>query len=173
MNIPFKSRLQCIVDIQERNNIFDSLSDEDKRKEIAYDLLYLILSGIVSGSCRKYWSDNLISIESSNLQIPFTTNLPRCEVCARGGMMLAQIRLGNHINSEGDCRYDGGIDNLKGFSMESFIDMESEYEYDSYCTPYKHNTTRKLANITCNVIHNGDFNTDDKTDYLTKWDINI
>lgn len=44
--------------------------------------------------------------------------------------------------------------------------MENEYESSYYDHPYKSHTEEKLANICYNVLVNGNFNTDDDTDYL-------
>jgi hypothetical protein len=83
-------------------------------------------------------------------------------------MMLSQIRLGNTISHRDEHRIEGSEDILKGFDMSSFEDMENEYEYDDYSHPYERRTTEKLQNICLNVIVNGDFNTEDYTDYLAK-----
>ena len=45
-----------------------------------------------------------------------------------------------------------------------FFDMKN-------ALPYPKRTWEKLANICCNVISNGNFNKEDKTDYLTEWNL--
>jgi len=173
--IQFKSQLQNIKDLEERNKLFESLSDEDKRKEIAWDSLMLIMQKIVTGSEGIYWGPELYKIKANNskqfqqiLQQP-----PTCEVCARGSMMLSQIRLGNNISSNDAVRRCGNSDNIKGFNLDNFVKMECEFERGHSNHPYDVNTTEKLANICCNVIENGNFNTEDQTDYLTKYNIEI
>lgn len=168
-NINFNSVLQQIPNLEERNIAFDAMDDQSKRQEIAWDCLQLILSGKISGSFREYWSDSLHDIgtlDSKDFQKILNDNLPNCKVCARGGMMLSMIRLGNSINSDCDSKYDGDRSIIKGFDMDSFENMELEYENNHYVHPYEKHTTDKLANICCNVIVNGNFNTEDKTDYL-------
>lgn len=168
VKIKYKSKLYRFKNIDSRNKAFDSLSDEDKRREIAWDSLQLILSEKVSASLGEYWSNGLFSIEgdSKTLQKILLNELPECRVCARGAMMLSQIRLGNSIDSSDGYREQGTDENIKGFSMNDFYNMESEYENCQYRHPYNYNTDEKLANICCNIIVNGNFNTEDKTDYL-------
>ena len=173
--IPFTSVLQPIQNIQERNNKFHSLSDEDKRREISFDLAALILSGNISGAHGEYWSSKLRDIlepDNDLYQLQLMNYLPECEVCQRGGMMLSQIRLGNNVNyyynSYSSC---GTEDIIEGFHMGNFHDMECEYENNVFDHPYENNTTEKLLNITLNVIANGNFDTKDKTDYIKKWGI--
>ncbi len=165
----FKSELQHIKDIEERNVQFKALNKKQKCKEIAYDCLLLTLGGKVCGSYQAYWSDNLEAIEKPDakaFQEKLVNKLPKCSVCARGGMMLSQIRLGNSIHSNEYYRCKGDVQIIQGFTMSNFLEMEDEYERNTYKHPYKHNTTKKLQNICLNVIHNGKFNTDDPTDYL-------
>ncbi len=165
----YKSQITHIQDIEARNKAFNALSKQDKRKEIALDCFMLVSKGIVKPSNGCYWSGELDSIQTKNaktFQLELVNNLPQCEVCARGGMMLSQIRLGNSISSKNKSRYFGDEKILKGFSYVSFRAMEKEYEESEYSHPYGYNTREKLQNICLNVLHNGDFNTDDKTDYL-------
>jgi len=172
-NITFKSLLQPIKDIEERNAYFDYLSDEGKRLEIAWDMLQLLVQEKVkaTGIANHYWNLNLLSKvrnlrESKKIQKFLCTELETCTVCARGGMMLSQIRLGNSI----DYCWDIGAGNftiIKGFSYDNFINMEVEYEHSKYNHAYQAGTTEKLMNICCNILVNGNFNTNDRTDYLT------
>ena len=81
-------------------------------------------------------------------------------------MMLSQIRLGNTLDSDSLDVDRGSSENIKGFSYSTFRDMESEYEHSCYDHPWKNNTDKKLANICCNVLINGDFNTEDENNYL-------
>lgn len=171
--VPFKSQLQGIEDIQKRNEIFDSLPDEEKRKEIAYDGLGLVLEGIVLASGnRTYWSGQLkILQDASPSSSEFQSNLlsddiTGCEVCQRGLLMLSLIRLGAGVHPHDQSAESGCGYNIKGFRRLDFLEMEGEYEYNNYHHPYKNNTPEKLANICLNVIHNGNFNETDKTDYL-------
>lgn len=167
-DLKFKSKLQPIKDIEERNKAFDALSDEDKRKEIAWDCLQLILDNTVEGSYNEYWSSNIRNIfenDSKKFQKRLL-KVEECKVCARGGLMLSQIRLGNSITSKEPYKEDGRQGILKGFNMGSFQNAEMEYEHSAFKHPYIGTSTYKLANIMCNIIINGDFNTKDKTNYL-------
>ena len=173
----FRSQLESIKDLEERNLVFDALSDEDKRREIAFDSLQLTLIGKIGGSYRCYWSNSLQNIRTNNskkFQEKLVNELPKCEVCARGAMMLSQIRLGNTVSSKAEYRSEGSKRLIKGFTLDSFEKMETEYEdYGYKCFwgshPYKSNTTEKLQNICLNVIANGDFDIYDATDYLVDY----
>lgn len=173
INITFKSVLQPIKNIEERNQYFEELSDEGKRLEIAWDCLQLILANKIKASegCY-YWNHYLSKIRgkidtSKEFQIELIKILPKdCKVCVRGGMMLSQIRLGNKISPKSDNVMEGSIDNIRGFTFNDFIIMEKEYEFSKYNHPYISSTSEKLANICCNILVNGNFNTEDKTDYL-------
>lgn len=172
----FKSQLTSIKNIEKRNAAFEALSDEDKRKEIAWDALKLITMGIVSASYGHYWNNYLLSLEHTNLQklLVDEKKLPKdCEVCVRGAIMLSQIRLGNCIGSDDEDRSNGDPANLKGFPYCSMKVLESEFENDKYGTPYGSNTTAKIANLMCNIIVNGNFDSNDHTDYLEKFEINL
>lgn len=181
--IKFKSLLAGIKDIEERNKAFYKLTKQQKRQEIAWDCLNLIVRGTVKGARGAYWNNRLIRLakktETSNeLQKMLVDNLPTCAVCARGGMMLSQIRLSNKLKPNFTCgiegkdkMFDSSITNgsdekVKSFTMGDFYKMEKEYEYCEYEHPYGIKSTNKLANICCNVIVNGNFNISDKTNYL-------
>lgn len=170
VKIKYQSKLSRFKNIDNRNKAFDSLSDEDKRKEIAWDSLQLILSKKISASVGCYWSGSMLDIDSEgkDFQSTLLHELPECKVCVRGAMMLSQIRLGNSIDSTDGNRDDGSINNIKGFSMNDFFKMEEEYEHLVYNLPYNNNSDEKIANICCNIIVNGNFNIKDKTDYLKK-----
>lgn len=178
--ITFKSLLDPITDIDKRNKKFASLSAEGKRLEIAWEALKLVTSGIAAPAGENgrsfYWDHRLKetfnrTASSKELQEEFL-NLQSCTVCERGILTLSRIRLGNGIDP---CKYSVfGISEgyeikaRDGFSYLSFEQMEKEYERSFYCHPYNSNTSKKMANILCNVLVNGDFNTEDKTDYLTR-----
>jgi hypothetical protein len=173
VNIDFKSSLSKIKNIEERNAAFNKLTDEEKRLEIAWDALNLVLSETVSPSYGEYWSNNLWNIkysskDSKELQINLN-NLKKevyCAVCARGLCMVSQIRLGNNIDPDNGGVISGSEDTLNGFSMESFRNMEDEFESVFFSHPYRTNTREKLANMMCNVLVNGDFDIHDRSDYL-------
>jgi len=183
-NITYKSVLQGIKNIKERNKAFDALDEQSQRMEIAWDTLQLITSNKVKGSNGSYWDrallnlqvdiideieDGMISKEegSKEFQKTLIKKLPEsCKVCARGGVMLSLIRLGNKISPTESCADNGDRDTIRAFDMDSMYNMESEYEKSSYKHPYCHNSTEKLANIYCNVLVNGFFNTKDKSNYL-------
>jgi len=175
-NIEFHSVLQGIKDVKARTEAFHKLSNEDKRKEIAWDALQLVLIDRLLPSHGNYWTGDLsdIKLESStpeDLQARLicatqSTN-SRCVVCARGAVMVSTIVLGNHIDPVRDYSIAHGDQyNIQGFTMQEMKDMESEYEDGWFDHPYDTNTKEKLANILCNVLTNGFFNTEDKTDYL-------
>jgi hypothetical protein len=170
-----------IKDVEERNIAFQNLDDEDKRKEIAYDALYLVLTRQLNASDGLYWNysltnktDNLTS--SKELQNFLINDLPEdCEVCQRGLMMVSQIRLGNTITPSDSFKMDGCNSNIFGFNMRSFKKMEDAYEGcgEVRSFPYISNTQEMLGNICCNVIANGDFISIDETDYLKLWNLKI
>lgn len=176
--IKFKSVLEGYKSISQRNKHFEELTDEGKRLEIAWDALKLVQSGLIRPSSGWYWSPSLKEVEGDSKYLQKVFNAEsffkkknseygrECEVCARGAMMLCQIRLGNSIDSLDRDRVAGNESNIKGFSFDSFQSMEAEYENSAFKHPYWSNTDRKLANICCNVLVNGDFNPEDKTDYL-------
>jgi hypothetical protein len=170
--IEYKSKFSRIKNIEKRNKAFNNLSDEDKRKEIAWDALQLVLNDTVKPANGYYWSPNIYNIrlslnigDSKGLQEALL-NVPECSVCARGAVMLSQIRLGNELAPEIAHIDRGGSYILKGFSIYSMEEMEREYEHSDYYHPYICNTKEKLVNILCNVIANGDFNNEDNTDYI-------
>lgn len=171
-NITFESVLAKIPNIEERNQVFNKMNMQSKRLEIAWDCLQLIISGKIVGSLGWYWDDDLFNIRRSCTNAKqfqhrlLNINEPKCEVCARGGMMLSQIRLGNllHPNTKYIPQGDEAI--IKGFTIQDFRNMEGEYERNKYNHPYENNTTEKLANICCNILVNGNFRARDKTNYL-------
>lgn len=172
----FISTLQPINDLAERNKAFKALSAEQKRREIAFDCLNLTLAGKVRSAKGIYWGGGLDIIISQSIknakefQEKLVNDLPDdCEVCARGGLMLAQIRLGNSISPKVEELTCGRTGIIRGFNIDSFICMEDEYEYSWYNQPYVTKSTEKLQNICLNVIANGNFNTNDKTDYLVDY----
>lgn len=173
-NIKYKSVLQDIKNIEERNEAFHALDNQGKRLEIAWDMLQLVLNETISSSYGTYWSadllDNTSKIKTSKELQKFllkTNKIKNCTVCARGGIMLSTIRLGNKISRSDDFLYNGSSHNIQGFTMKKMKEMEYEYEENGYNHPYCYNTDRKLANICCNILVNGNFNIKDKTDYLS------
>lgn len=172
-NIEYKSVLTGIKNIKKRNEVFNNLDKQSQRMEIAWDCLNLLLSKTINASDGHYWSYDLKEIayyseDSKEFQKSLNDKnaIKGCKVCARGAMMLSQIRLGNEIDPE-IYGYDRGtLDIIKGFSHEDFLDMENTYERGSDSLPYEPNTEENLANICCNILVNGDFNKRDKTDYL-------
>jgi hypothetical protein len=171
-NITYKSVLQKIKNIEERNKAFDELSDEGKRLEIAWDALKLLKTDIITPSIGYYWGYKLEDIaEKSKDSKAFQKELndvssyKKCSVCARGAVMLSLIRLGNKVIPSYYAGY-GTESNVRGFYMASMEMMEEEYENSLYEHPYENNTKEKLMNILCNVLVNGDFNEKDTTNYL-------
>lgn len=183
----FTSKLKDIKDIKERNRVFNfELSDEEKRKEIAWDSLNLVINGVLTAHRSGYWEEALVrktkNLSSEALQdklLCIETNKDECMVCARGAIMVSQIRLGNELstenldsqkvaNGEGN---DGSFDILKGFGSKSFLHIEAEYENNSDIYPI--HTPHNLANIFCNIITHGDFDPKDRTDYLEKYQVKI
>lgn len=175
--VPFKSKLAHIAETKKRNKAFEALTDEEKRKEIAFDALNLVLIGLMKAANGYYWGNELQDVkdgsESSKDLQKRLLQPPICKVCQRGLMMVSQVRLSNSIDpmeTDLDC---GSSNLLKGFNLEQFQKMEREYESSYYNLPHSRRTEEKLANICCNVIVNGDFYTGDTTDYLEKWKLNI
>ena len=180
INIPFKSKLQDIVDLDAKNDKFATLSKEEKRREIAFDSLKLIISEKIVGNPYGYWNTTLHNIKdksdgSKDLCRRFH-NLPKkqCMVCAKGAVMVSQIRLGNNIRPTIRGIDSGRKDILEGFSTHDMDKMESIYEgWSPKKHPYQPDTTQLLANIMCNVIANGKFKVKDTTDYLKLWNLEI
>ena len=179
-NIVFKSLLKGISSIAERNKIFNSLSEEGQRLEIAWDCLQLLMEDKVKPSIGWYWDpamrDEYASSTSKQIFRKFN-NIKDCEVCARGAVMLSQIRLGNKIGEENvpstcarkGVMYDtiqGNEVSLTAFSIDSLKWMEQEYENGHFNHPFETNSKEKLMNIMCNILVNGDFNKSDKKNYL-------
>lgn len=174
-NIVFKSLLQGIKDIKKRNEYFDYLSDEGKRLEIAWDALQLIQKEILftAGASKYYWNSDLFALrqrvndaEAFQVELCNLTNIKNCSVCARGGIMVSRIRLGNKIAPNSDNVDCGGENNLDVFNLQVMKDMENEYEISKFTHPYGIGSTNKLMNIYCNILVNGNFNPTDSTDYL-------
>ena len=173
-NITYKSVLTEFTDIKERNVAFNNLDEQSQRLEIAWDALQLVLNDKVRAADGSYWgytlSSKTINLNAEDTQNYLLKKLNRitCTVCQRGLMMVSQIRLGNELCHDNDSRLDSGTeDNIKGFSLDDFEAMEQEYECNLFEHPYNVRTDEKLANICCNVLVNGNFNTKDRTDYLT------
>jgi hypothetical protein len=182
-NIEFKSLLDGIRSIEERNRVFKTLSDEGKRLEIAWEVLKLLQKNVIVPSDGHYWDDDLSNTyetsQSAHELFKRFNNVEEikgCSVCARGAIMLCQIRLGNTIDplkinesavADG-TGYSFGEKHkvLDGFKLNDMVKMEYEYEFCRYHHPYEMNTREKLMNMMCNVLVNGNFNTEDKTDYL-------
>jgi hypothetical protein len=179
-NIPFKSKLERYKDIEKRNKTFDELTNEEKRKEIAYEGLKMVMKGTLKASWGCYWDGDLHNIaddcrDSKQLQEKLL-NIPKslnCQVCQRGLMMISQIRLNNNISPSTNDKENGAIGIIKGFRFRDFQNMEKEFERNYYSHPYSNNTNEKLANICCNVIQNGNFSVEDKRDFLTIWNIEL
>lgn len=176
-NIPFKSQLLHITDIPERNKTFGKLSDRDKRMEIAYDALMLIINGIAQPSYKEYWSCDVYNITkyaktAQELQT-ILCSIDTCTVCQRGLIMVSTIRLGNNIDPHDNSRSNGSGSNIKGFNYSDMIRMEEDFETGMFITPYHRRTKLKLANCCCNIIYNGNFVSSDFTDYLELWNIDL
>jgi len=171
-NITYKSVLADCNTVAERNKLFNSLDDQSKRLEIAWEALQLVLEGQISASSGSYyWSLKLHDIAdtcktSKELQKKLNKDLSDCKVCQRGLMMVSQIRLGNDISPSDTRKDDGTSRNIKGFSIEDFYEMETFYEVARKDYPFTPRTNEKLANICCNILVNGNFNPKDKTKYI-------
>lgn len=176
--VPFRSALTKYRNIENRNKAFNKLSKKSKRREIAFDALKLVQTSKIKPARGEYWNEKLESMRKK-AQSPkefqkCLINLPAsCECCQRGLMMVSQIRLGNTVDPNDEDADSGNHDNIKGFDYQTFRDMEREFENSNYNHPYPLRSKRKLANICCNIIVNGDFKTGDTTDYLTKWKLTI
>jgi hypothetical protein len=186
MKIPYKSKLSGIRSLTERNKKFHKLSPRSQRQEIALDALKLLKAKKIKAAGKQnflglkeswYWSTNMMLLREESktpeeLQKKLC-NLPTgCSVCARGGMMLSQIRLGNKVKPiEGID--SGRYGRIKAFKLSDFREMEDLYEHGSYSSEFKNNSKKMLANIFCNVISNGNFIRKDNTNYLKQWRINL
>ena len=183
-NITFKSLLSGISSIEKKNKIFKSLNKEGQRLEIAWDVLQMLTNKKLHPSNGYYWDNRLmrlyqISKDSTTVCKNFN-EIETCTVCARGAVMVAQIRLGNTFGPENTdvSNIDDGLDvsynnnggltlkSLSSFSVDSMKNMEREYENSQFNHPYHENSREKLMNMMCNILVNGDFKTSDKTDYL-------
>lgn len=195
MTLPFKSKLDPFRTITERNKVFHTLNAAEQRQEIAYDLLTLILLGHVTSGQWTYWEGNYLDERSycntaEDLHVYFNQielRNAKCEVCARGGMMLSQIRLGNTLTVDTCGIGNGDAKTIVGFTYQEYHDMESLYEgytqrntfngteYNTWIAdhPYSERTTERLANICLNVIVNGVFDEEDFTDYVTQYNVTI
>lgn len=180
MNIPFKSKLIRFKNIENRNIAFYKLSKKEQRQEIAYDGLLLLTTSdkIDNSKSMLYWSPSLETIQkhsktAGELQLKLINELPVCQVCARGIIMLSKIRISNNIEPEDVDADSGCAENMKSFSIENMEEMEEEYEYNQFNTPYILRTTEKLINILCNIINNGKFKKSDRKDYINLWKLDI
>jgi hypothetical protein len=178
--IRFTSVLEKITDITERNKVFKKMDDQSKRLEMAWDALKLVAEGTLVSAEYGYWDqsiddhwwkfadkDTRSTISAEDTQKAMLTLPPRCGVCARGAVMVSRIRLGNQLDSNCWNIEKGDDSSIVGFSIWDMHSMENEYEESRYKHPYKNNTVQKLANIMCNVLINGNFDINDRTDYLT------
>ena len=176
-NIEYKSILSGCKNENERNIRFLQLDDQSKRLEIAWDALNLVMNDKLQPSDGCYWNaylaDNTINITSNLTEIrKFLLNKlgENCEVCQRGAIMVSTIRAGHCFDIDSIDKeniVDGNECKARaGFSIESMWDMENEYENNYFNHPYQDNTKEKMMNILCNILVNGDFNTNDRTDYL-------
>lgn len=198
--IPFKSKLSNFRSIERRNKKFNSLPEKDQRREIAFDSVNILSMNMISAESGIYWNgplgekaiirtnsgpDKKVTAKKFQERLLKIKPKENCTVCARGAMMLSQIRLGNEIDPRKDRNYEegcilGGDDpddfnkpNIKGFSEDDFLTMEEEFEHSSYNHPYQRGSNNKLANICCNVIKNGNFVVSDKTDYVKRWKLKV
>lgn len=163
------------------------------RKEIAYDALQLTLTQRLIANNGSYWGINLRVIkdtvrqEGSKVFQKALIDLPQnCAVCARGALMVSQIRLGNELHPCSSEIAKGNATNIKGFTTSDFITMENYYEYKDYKafdTITKKSyllfgdiyVARKyrLINIFLNVLTNGNFNNDAEIDYIQKYNLDL
>ena len=186
-NVKYKSVLTKYRNIQKRNEVFNALDDETKRREIAFDALKLLLNETIApaganNTHRHYMNQYLYnemqeSVNSEELQSKFISLIPKqeCTVCAKGGLMLSQIRLGNSLCVKNGVSAEdiamGRADTLKGFDYKTFEDIEKSYEVHGR-NFYSARTTEALMNIFCNIIINGNFYPD-TIDYLIEKKIRI
>lgn len=176
--LKFNSKLAGFRSIARRNKAFDSLTGRQQRQEIAWDALQLLMKGKVKPHPHGYWDTRLQRVKGKTPEefqqnlIAVTEEKP-CMVCARGLLMLSQIRVGNTIDKTDDCRDKGSYHNVKGFEINDFYHMESDYEQDSYLHPYHRRTKEKLANMCINIIKNGNFDINDSRDYISRYNIKL
>jgi hypothetical protein len=181
MKIPFKSKLKGIRSIVKRNAVFKAMGDQNKRKEIAYDALMLIVDDKIEYTSSGYWDGGLSNIahwayNARDLQKKLLKLEETCDVCQRGLFMLSTIRCGNTVDGSESSLEKGSPETIQGFTMDEFKKAEQVYEGwtdTSRRHPYTSGTNERKANICCNVIKNGKFLSSDITDYLKKWNIKI
>lgn len=195
MNFSFQSKLDSSRTITERNKVFHTLSAEDQRKEISYDLLMLILNKHLDACEGGYWDgeyldnhDQCTTPEELHIYLNnFEKHGDTCEVCARGGMMLSQIRLGNTVSPHDLSVERGNKENIIGFTFTEFWDMEALYEglvvrtnifgveHNPWIVdhPFQQHTRARLVNICLNVIVNGCFEKYDYTNYVERLNVTI
>jgi len=160
---------------------FDKLTNRQKRQEIAFDALNLLLSNVIIAQSGSYWGGKLNDIQNkSTNEKDFQENLCKiktkeeCFCCARGALMLSTIRLGNSISPNSPSISDGDENNIKGFNYIDFREMEAEFEgYDYNGSFYDEGSNKKLANILCNIIANGNYKIKDEKDYITLWELKV
>lgn len=182
----FKSALSRIKDIKKRNAAFAALTAEQKRKEIAWDVLTTLIAGQITAAAGSYWGTSLRRTQDYSrtaedfqcklLDLPGVAKKEfrsSCAVCARGAVMLSTIRLGNKIHPRAEHATQGSRPLLQGFTMGQMHNMEQLYESGSPLAPYVDNSDAMLGNIMCNVITNGSFKKNDYTDYLKLYKIKL
>lgn len=179
--IPFNSKLSKLRNIEKRNAVFQSLSNEEKRKEIAYDVLTSYKNELIGRQKEfGYWPEEIIPkfknlldpVKFQSLLIKNEKNI-LCSVCARGALMVSRIKLGNQICGGPSNEFiQGGENTCPEFSDSQLESMEEHYEDDGFLR-YAERTPECIAAIFANILANGHFDKSDKTDYLKKWKISI
>lgn len=194
--IPFESALSRCRTISGRNKKFNALSNQDQHKEIAYEAIKLYLYDIYMPTGGTYWSDNIKwsvkekvdnETDSKKLQAGVLSvvkmrnerDIGRCEVCARGGLALSEILIGNnvsaaHVFSDALDYVADGRGHNSVISMDTLSHAESAFEWGSGCdTMYKEfeDDAIRFVMIMCNIIVNGRFDEHETVNHALNWGV--
>jgi len=184
--IPYKSKLSHITDVAERNTAFDALTSEEKRKEVAFDVLNRYSVGLLKKQeSSMYWPNNIVK-EFQKLQTAeelqaavIARHTEICDVCARGAVMISRIMLGNKITPnqsfyDGDGESDGYKYEMPAPELDDDFLRVIEKNYETYgFIRYRKRTPECIAALMANIVQNGYFKWDDETDYLVLWEVEI
>lgn len=192
--LKYKSQLSSIKDIDEKNAVYQSLSKQEQKFEVCLDVIYLLAKKQLYPTTGTYWGriykngipffiqdikdNNKLHHELLNLQNS------QCEVCIRGAIMISTIRSGNTFSTQ-DPDITHGSENNNPFELKELIEMEGVFEKffgvdcDKYYVqntygkgindinfPYEVGSPEFVANVFLNVLHNGEFDLFNFTDYL-------
>lgn len=108
--------------IEENNKIYNNSSKEEKRLLVLNDLLSQLNKGVYTGSSGRilvgngYYYSNIIPNQEFLLD-----NMPECEVCIKGSLILSKQRMGNNVPT-------GRVRNNSRFLMMQDIYSKTELD---------------------------------------------